>query len=196
LFNYILYFAHLQAAIVPIILGIKSINRFKHLLNFSLIPIGFISLGFASMFEMLDHTNTDWIYINHSSLFNWLFYSFLSIGLTLLSISIVRNKFLISFNVLLCFSSISCYWLINKSSTIFFQILISIFLIINWHKKFKDYLFIAYPLFGIVLTTFFGINLVSTNNQIWHIFIGPSGSISALIFYFILDRSRKKHIQK
>ncbi len=196
MFNYILYFAHLQAAIVPIILGIKSINRFKHLLNFSLIPIGFISLGFASMFEMLDHTNTDWIYINHSSLFNWLFYSFLSIGLTLLSISIVRNKFLISFNVLLCFSSISCYWLINKSSTIFFQILISIFLIINWHKKFKDYLFIAYPLFGIVLTTFFGINLVSTNNQIWHIFIGPSGSISALIFYFILDRSRKKHIQK
>ena len=196
MFNYILYFAHLQAAIVPTILGIKSINRFKHLLNFSLIPIGFISLGFASMFEMLDHTNTDWIYINHSSLFNWLFYSFLSIGLTLLSISIVRNKFLISFNVLLCFSSISCYWLINKSSTIFFQILISIFLIINWHKKFKDYLFIAYPLFGIVLTTFFGINLVSTNNQIWHIFIGPSGSISALIFYFILDRSRKKHIQK
>ena len=195
MFNYILYFAHLQAAIVPIILGIKSINRFKHLLNFSLIPIGFISLGFASMFEMLDHTNTDWIYVNHSSLFNWLFYSFLSIGLTLLSISIVRNKLLISFNILLCFSSISFYWL-NKSSTIFFQILISIFLIINWQKKFKDYLLIAYPLFGIVLTTFFGINLSSTNNQIWHIFIGPSGSISALIFYLILDRSRKKHIQK
>ena len=31
-----------------------------------------------------------------------------------------------------------------------------------------------------------------SDNQIWHIFIGPSGTISAIIFYLILIRSKRK----
>tara|TARA_Y100000589_G_scaffold300157_1_gene310087 strand:+ start:588 stop:1121 length:534 start_codon:yes stop_codon:yes gene_type:complete len=173
----------------------KSKNTFSHIQHYSLLNFGFIFIGLGSMFEMLDHFKTNWIYINHSSIFNWLFYSSLSVGLTLLSIAILKNKFLISFSALLCISSIIAYWLIGKNTTIFFQIFISAFLIINWQKKFKDYLLIVYPIFGILLTTLFGINLVSTGNQIWHIFIGPSGSISVLTFYFILERSSKKLCQ-
>ena len=192
IFKLFIVLAHLQAIIIPIFMGIKSINKFNYIKNAKLISWGFVSLGLASMFEMIDHTQTEWIYIDHSSLFNWLFYSFLSIGLTFLSISVIKNKNLILINLLTCILAISSYWIFGKSLTLVFQVLISIFLIINWQKKFKDWIFIAYPIFGIFLTTFFGIKLSLSANQIWHIFIGPSGTISVLAFYLVLNRSRKR----
>ena len=144
------------------------------------------------MFEMIDHTKTDWVYIDHSSLFNWLFYSFLSLGLTSLTISVIKNKLLIGTNILLCFGSIVSYFLIDKIIALSFQVIISIFLIVNWHRMFKDWILIAYPIFGIIFTTFFGTNLSITGNQIWHIFIGPSGTMSVITFYLVLKRSKKK----
>ena len=192
IFKLFIVLAHLQAIIIPIFMGIKSINKFNYIKNAKLISWGFVSLGLASMFEMIDHTQTEWIYIDHSSLFNWLFYSFLSIGLTFLSISVIKNKHLILTNLLTCLLAIISYWIFGKSLTLVFQVLISIFLIINWQKKFKDWIFIAYPIFGIFLTTFLGIKLSLSANQIWHIFIGPSGTISVLAFYLVLNRSRKR----
>ena len=192
IFKLIIVLAHLQAILIPLFIGIKSINKFNFIKNSKLISLGFFSLGLASMFEMFDHTQTEWIYIDHSSLFNWLFYSFLSIGLTFLSISVIENKNLILTNLLTCILAVSFYWIFGKSLTLVFQVLISIFLIINWQKKFKDWIFIAYPIFGIFLTTFLGIKLSFSGNQIWHIFIGPSGTISVLSFYFVLNRSRKR----
>ena len=187
-----LFLAHLQAVVFPIIFGFKSINKFKYIKNYFLIPFGFAFLGLASMFEMIDHVKTDWIYINHSSLFNWLFYSFLTLGLTCLNLSVIKNKFFVGTNIFLCISSIVSYLLIGKTNALFFQVIISIFLIINWQRKFNDWVFIAYPIFGIIFTTFLGINLSITGNQIWHIFIGPSGTISVLTFYLVLKRSKKK----
>ena len=192
IFKLFIVLAHLQAIIIPIFMGIKSINKFNYIKNAKLISWGFVSLGLASMFEMIDHTQTEWIYIDHSSLFNWLFYSLLSIGLTFLSISTIKNKYLILTNLLTCILAIVSYWIFGKSLTLVFQVLISIFLIINWQRKFKDWIFIAYPIFGIFLTTFLGIKLSLSANQIWHIFIGPSGTISVLAFYLVLNRSRKR----
>ena len=192
IFKLIIVLAHLQAILIPIFIGIISINKLNHIKNLKLISWGFVSLGLASMFEMIDHTQTEWIYIDHSSLFNWLFYSLLSIGLTFLSISTIKNKYLIMTNLLTCILAISSYWIFGKSLTLVFQVLISIFLIINWQRKFKDWIFIAYPIFGIFLTTFLGIKLSLSANQIWHIFIGPSGTISVLAFYIVLNRSRKR----
>ena len=192
IFRLIIVLAHLQAILIPIFIGIKSINKLNHIKNSKLISWGFVSLGLASMFEMIDHTQTEWIYIDHSSLFNWLFYSLLSIGLTFLSISIIKNKYLILTNFLTCILAIVSYWIFGKSVTLVFQVLISIFLIINWQRKFKDWIFIAYPIFGIFLTTFLGLRLSLSANQIWHIFIGPSGTISVLAFYLVLNRSRKR----
>ena len=192
LFFFILFSAHFQSTIVPIILGIKSINKFKKLKNNSLIPFGFIFLGLASMFEMIDHFDTNWNYVNHSSFFNWLFYSFLSFGLTSLSISVIKNKFTQKTNLFICFCSIISYFLFNKTIAILFQALISIFLIINWQRIFKDWLFILYPIFGIIFTTFFGTRLSISGDQFWHVLIGPSGTISVLTFYLVLKRSNKK----
>ena len=67
MFFFLLFLAHLQAVIIPIIFGFKSINKFKNLKNYFLIPFSFVFLGLASLFEMIDHTKTDWIYIDHYS---------------------------------------------------------------------------------------------------------------------------------
>ena len=182
----------MQSVVIPITFGIKSINKFKKIKNNLFIPFGFIFFGLASMFEMIDHTKTDWIYVNHSSLFNWLFYSFLALGLTSLTISVLKNKFAIVFNLLICFSSITSYLLFDKAISLTFQVIISIYLIIIWQRIFKDWILVAYPLFGIVFTTFFGANLSISGNQIWHIFIGPSGTISVITFYLVLKRSNNK----
>ena len=190
MFFIILFIAHIQSVIIPIILALKSINNFKNLPNYNFIPLGFLSIGFASIFEIIDHSYTDWIYVNHSTKWNWLFYSFLSLGLTLLSISITSKKRMIFLNSFFCLGVISSYWIYGKYAALIFQALISLYLIINWTKKFKDWIISAYPVFGILLTTTFGSNLDLTSNQIWHIFIGPSGSISVLTFYFVLKRSK------
>ena len=121
LFSSILLLAHFQAAIVPILLGIKSINKFKHISKNKLIPLGFIFLGLASISEMIDHTQTSWIYVDHSSLFNWLFYSFLSLGLTCLSISVIKNKFIQKTNFCISLCSIISYFLLDKSVTLLFS---------------------------------------------------------------------------
>ena len=194
MFFSILLLAHFQAAIIPIILGIKSFNKFQYINKSKLIPFGFIFLGFASFFEMIDHTQTSWIYVDHSSLFNWLFYSFLSLGLTCLSISVVKNKSIQITNICISLCSIISYLLFVKPIALFFQVFISIFLIINWQRTFKDWLFILYPIFGILFTTFFGTNLSISGNQFWHILIGPSGTISVITFYLVLKRSKKKFI--
>lgn len=194
LFFSILLLAHFQAAIIPILIGIKSINKFKHISKSKLIPFGFIFLGLASISEMIDHTQTYWIYVDHSSLFNWLFYSFLSLGLTFLSISVIKNKFIQTTNFLISLCSIISYFLIDKNITLLFQVIISILLIINWQRFFKDWLFILYPIFGIFFTTFFGTRLSISGDQFWHILIGPSGTISVVTFYLVLKRSDKKFI--
>ena len=188
----ILLLAHFQAAIIPILLGIRSIRKFKHIRKNELIPFGFIFLGLASISEMIDHTQTSWIYVDHSSLFNWLFYSCLSLGLTFFSISVVKNKFFQISNIFISFFSIISYFLIDKKIALVFQVIISIFLIINWQRFFKDWLFILYPIFGIFFTTFFGTRLSISGDQFWHVLIGPSGTISVLTFYLVLKRSDKK----
>ena len=192
LFFSILFLAHFQAVIIPILLGIKSLNRFKNIPNNSLIPSGFILLGLSALFEMIDHSKTDWIYINHSSIYNWLFYSFLSLGLTCLSISVIKNKFIQTTNFLISLFSIISYFLFDKNIALLFQVMVSIFLIINWQRLFKDWLFILYPIFGIFFTTFFGTNLSISGDQFWHVLIGPSGTISVLTFYLVLKRSDKE----
>ena len=192
MFFSILLLAHLQAAAIPIVLGFKSFNKFRHINKNNIIPFGFIFLGLASIFEMIDHTQTSWIYVDHSSLFNWLFYSFLSLGLTCLSISVVKNKFIQITNICISFCSIISYFLFDKTIALIFQVIISIFLIINWQRTFKDWILILYPIFGIFFTTFFGTRLSISGDQFWHVLIGPSGTISVLTFYLVLKRSDKK----
>tara|TARA_Y100001968_G_C19296656_1_gene686961 strand:+ start:192 stop:740 length:549 start_codon:yes stop_codon:yes gene_type:complete len=176
------------------LIGFESIKRFNQIRFPVLPPFAFISIGLASMFEMLDHTTTDWIYVNHSSIYNWLFYTFLSIGLSFLTISVSNNKTIIISNIVFVFSIFISYWFLGKSITLLVQIIISALLISQWWRRFKDWILFIYPITGVMLTSIFGILLSSSGKQIWHIFIGPSGTLSVIAFYAVLDRSRKREI--
>ena len=101
-------------------------------------------------------------------------------------------KIFIFVSFIVCLVTIISYFLFDKTIALLFQVIISIFLIINWQRVFKDWFFILYPIFGIFFTTFFGGRLSITGDQFWHIFIGPSGTISVLTFYLVLKRSDKK----
>tara|TARA_B100000965_G_scaffold337135_1_gene303788 strand:- start:4767 stop:5363 length:597 start_codon:yes stop_codon:yes gene_type:complete len=191
-FRTLLFLAHSQAVIIPILLGIRSSKRFKQIQYPFITPYAFISLGLASMFEMIDHTTTNWIYIDHTSIFNWLFYTFISIGLSLFTISVAKNKFIIATSSFLIIATILSYLLLGKSTTVLFQVIISILLISQWWIRFNDWVLFIYPITGVVFTTIFGVLLSTSGEQIWHIFIGPSGTISVLAFYSVLKRSRKK----
>ena len=130
-----------------------------------MIPLGFIFLGLASISEMIDHTQTSWIYVDHSSLFNWLFYSFLSLGLTCLSISVIKNKFIQKTNFCISLCSIISYFLFDKTIALLFQVIISILLIINWQRVFKDWFlsFTQYLVFFLRLSLEQGSQLVAIN---------------------------------
>ena len=123
-----------------------------------------------------------------------MFYSFLSIGLSFFTISVAKNKSVIISSILLIIAAVFSYWLLGKSTTLLIQVFISILLITQWWGRFKDWVFFIYPITGVIFTTFFGILLSSSSEQIWHVFIGPSGTISVLAFYLVLKRSRKKEI--
>ncbi len=193
-FSSLLIIAHIQAFIIPVIIAIESIKRFNQIRFPLLPPFAFISLGLASMFEMFDHTTTYWVYVDHSSINNWLFYSFLSIGLSLFTISVSKKKSIIVINIFLIIFAIISYWVLGKSTTIFIQALISILLISQWWSRFRDWVLFIYPITGVIFTTSFGILLSNSGEQIWHIFIGPSGTVSVLAFYSVLKRSIKKKI--
>ncbi len=51
MFISILLLAHFQAAFIPILLGIRSINKFKHISKNKFIASGFIFLGLDQMSE-------------------------------------------------------------------------------------------------------------------------------------------------
>jgi len=108
------------------------------------------------------------------------------------TVNTVKNKFIQTTNFCISLCSIISYFLFGKSIALLFQVIISILLIINWQRIFKDWLFILYPIFGIFFTTFFGTRLSISGDQFWHVLIGPSGTISVLTFYLVLKRSGKK----
>jgi hypothetical protein len=58
-----------------------------------------------------------------------------------------------------------------------------------WWRSFHDPLLWLYPLFTVGLTTLFGALLNASGDQLWHLFIGPAGSLSLLVLHAILRRA-------
>ena len=75
-----LILVHLQAVLVPLWVALRCRGR--------LLRAGFSCFALASLAEMVDHTTTDWIYVNRISLFNGVFYGALAAGLALLTAAV------------------------------------------------------------------------------------------------------------
>lgn len=174
-----------SGCLIPIFLGFKSKKKFRQIRFPYLIRYAFIFLGIASIFEMVDHISTDFIYIDYTSIFNWLFYTFLAGVLSFFTISVPEGRSVILLILLLLLATTASYWLFGQSTS-FFLVIISILLTTQWWKRFKDWLFFIHTFSAVFLTTIFGSILSGSGEQVWHLFICTSGTISALALYLVL----------
>ena len=199
LFFVVLLLAHAQAVLIPawIACYIKTRNSKFYLIfpngNISLLRFGFVCFSIASLAETIDHTNTKWIYINQLSIWNGLFYASLSTGLACLTSATTKRKAIRILVSLLVIAGIVSYRIFGKELTISFQFILTIIFLAQWWNKYQDQLLWLYPLFGICLTTTFGVILSVSGDQIWHVFIGPAGSLSVIILWMTLKRFEKNN---
>ena len=198
LFFVVLLLAHIQAVLVPAWIASRISSRKSTIRTvlpnggISFLVLGFTCFSIAAFAEMLDHTETDWIYINRLSGWNGLFYAGLAGGLASLTASVTANKTLRALLYALLIAGIVAYPLLGKGVTISLQSIITIIFLAQWWRRFHDPILWIYPICGVVLTTVFGGMLGSSGDQIWHVFIGPAGSISVITLWILLNRAERK----
>ena len=172
---------HLQAVLVPLWVAIRCRGWW--------LRSGFMFFALASLAEMVDHTNTDWVYVNHNSFFNGVFYGALSAGLALLTASVSHSRSWRLSLLLITIATLAAYPIGGKSVAISLQSLLLVLMLCQWWRRFADPRLWLYVLFGVVLTTGMGILLVESGDPIWHLFIGPCGSLSVISLGWVLKRS-------
>ena len=198
LFFALLLLAHIQAVLIPAWIAHRiNIRQPKRRIvlpdgGISLLRFGFTCFSIAALAEMLDHTETSWIYINRISGWNGLFYAGLSGGLASLTAAVTKNKTLRILLYLIVIAGITAYSSLGKGVTISLQSIITVIFLAQWWKRFHDPLLWVYPICGVVLTTVFGGMLSASGDQIWHVFIGPAGSISLMTIWILLNRAKSK----
>ena len=198
MFIVVLFLAHIQAVVIPawIVSRVSARkSRLRDILpngGISFLLLGFTCFSIAAFAEMLDHTETSWVYINRLSGWNGLFYAGLAGGLASLAASVTANKSLRVLLYIIVAAGIIAYPLLGKGVTISLQSIITIIFLAQWWKRFRDPLLWVYPICGVVLTTVFGGMLSASGDQIWHVFIGPAGSISLITLWILLNRAKSK----
>jgi hypothetical protein len=144
----LLVLAHLQAIVVAWALALASgrgLPRLRERLpagGGTCLGLAFAAFGLAALAalaETLDHTTTRWLYVNHTSPWNALFFSALAAGIALVSAAIAS------------------------------QTLLLLVMLRLWWRSFGDRWLWLYPLFTVGLTTLFGALLNASGNQIWHL---------------------------
>ena len=151
--------------------------------------LAFGCYGLAALAESLDHTRTDWVYVNQLSLWNGVFFAALASGLALLAAAVRGGRRLHGLLLALVVASCLGYASVGKAGPIAAQVLLLAVMLQLWWRCFRDWRLWLYPLFTVGLTTLFGALLNSSGDQIWHLFIGPSGSLSLLLLWLILRRA-------
>lgn len=193
-----LLLAHVQAVLIPVWIASRIYIRQAKLRiifpdgGISLLRFGFICFSVAALAEIMDHTETSWIYINRLSGWNGFFYAALSGGLASLTAAVTEKKQLRIFIYLIVFAVIATYSFLGKGAAIALQFSLTIIFLAQWWKYFHDPLLWIYPSCGIIPTTLFGVLLSATGDQIWHVLIGPAGSTSLIVLRFILIRAERR----
>ena len=172
---------HVFAVLVPAVIALHSLRPW--------LRIGFASFSLASIAELLDHTQTFWVYVNRVSVWNGVFYAALAAGLACLTAAMVRSKIVRWCLLISAPVCASVYFLVGKEQAIIIQALLSVLLLRYWWREFHDPLLWLYPIFAVMLTTGLGALLAISGDPIWHIFIGPCGSLGLIVLWLILQKA-------
>jgi hypothetical protein len=187
-FLVLLVLAHLQAVAVAWGLALATARQ-RPAGGRGCLVLGFAAFGLAALAETLDHTTTRWLYVNHSSGWNGLFFSALAAGIALLAAAVSPNPGLRALLLALVLAGAAGYAAFGKGAAIASQSLLLLVMLRLWWRSFHDPLLWLYPLFTVGLTTLFGALLNASGDQLWHLFIGPAGSLSLLVLHAILRRA-------
>ena len=167
----------------------KRSDFYTHSLRLRSLPSiywGYACFAVATSYEVAEHINDDWFYISQISGLNNLFYSFLVFGLGLIALGLKKNT-LIDIVLVACMVATPILYGVNDSKTAIQipQFITAAIFVYKWYSVMKDWRVFLYLLFSNVISLGFGIALINTGNQIFHLFIGPAGSIALLILGYV-----------
>ena len=170
---------------------------YTHTLKLRSLPsiyCGYACFAVATSYEVAEHINDDWFYISQISGLNNLFYSFLVFGLGLIALGLKKNTWL---DILLIASMVATPILygVNDSKTAIQlpQLITAVIFVYKWYAVMKDWRVFLYLLFSNVIGLGFGIALIATGNQLFHLFIGPAGSAALLILGYVAWVQPQRH---
>lgn len=151
-----------------------------------LIYCGFASFSIAASYEIAEHIGDQWLYQSQISALNQLFYTFISAGLCLIALGLRKSRVL---DVLLIASLIAVplAYGVNDSKALMQMISLipAVIFVYNWYIVMRDWRVFLYLLFSNVFALGFGIALIATENQIFHLFVGPTSAIALLILGYV-----------
>lgn len=147
---------------------------------------GYACFAIASSFEIAEHIDDLWIYVSQISTLNQLFYTFITLGIGLIALGLKKNRWI---DLILIASMIAVPLLygVNDSKNLIqvAQLFSAAIFIYKWYAVMKDWRVFLYLIFSNVVAVGFGVALIATKNQLFHVFIGPSSAIGLLILSYV-----------
>ncbi|MGB3495620.1 MAG: hypothetical protein WBA57_23020 [Elainellaceae cyanobacterium] len=151
-----------------------------------LIYSGFACFAVSASCEIAEHVADAWIYESQISVLNRLFYTFITAGLGLIALGLRKSKVL---DVLLIASMVAVplTYGVQGSKAVMQAISLvpALIFVFNWYWVMRDWRVFLYLLFSNVLALGFGIALIATDQQVFHVFIGPVSAIGLLILDYV-----------
>lgn len=151
-----------------------------------LIYSGFACFAISTTCEIAEHIGDMWIYESQISVLNRLFYTFITAGVSLIALGLRKSRIL---DTLLIASMVAVPLTYgvqgSKSIMQMISLVPAIIFVFNWYRVMRDWRVFLYLLFSNVLAIGFGIALIATDQQVFHIFIGPVSAIGLLILGYV-----------
>ena len=158
-----------------------------------LIYYGFACFAISASYEVAEHIGDDWLYASQISPLNRLFYTFITAGLCLIALGLRKNRFL---DVVLIASLIAVplTYGVNDSKGLMqlVSLIPALIFVYNWYVVMRDWRVFLYLLFSNVLALGFGVALIVTGQQVFHLFVGPASAIALLILGYVAWNKPKR----
>ncbi|MDJ0706504.1 MAG: hypothetical protein QNJ46_24805 [Leptolyngbyaceae cyanobacterium MO_188.B28] len=151
-----------------------------------LVYSGFASIAIGASYEIAEHIGDNWIYVSRLSGLNQLFYSFISGGICLIALGLRRSR-ITDMILLASLVLVPITYGVQGGKEIMqlAQLPPAIIFVIHWYWVMRDWRVFLYPLLANVIATGFGIALIASGNQIFHLFVGPSSALGLLILGYV-----------
>lgn len=151
-----------------------------------LIYFGFSCFAISASYEIAEHIGDAWLYESQISPLNRLFYTFITAGLCLIALGLRKNRVLDLLLIASLFAVPLTYGVNDSKSLMQLISLIPAGIFVyNWYLVMRDWRVFLYLLFSNGLALAFGIALIITGQQVFHLFVGPASAIALLILGYV-----------